>query len=110
MVTLHTQAEQRKVCTPSLYSLSLSVSMCDTHPSLTSGNPNNSGPVACIDSVMMSPSCIMDDMPYQYKTWEKKRCQEPFPQVPGTGTEPNIGVQATAYSLRSYVAAASSRA
>jgi hypothetical protein len=32
---------------------------------------------------------------------EKKRCLEPFPQAPGTGTEPNISVQATAYSVRS---------
>jgi len=88
--------------------MSPSVSMCDTRPSLTSGNPKNSGPVACIDYVMMSPSCIIDEHALPIQSVEKKRCQEPFPQAPSTGTEPNIGVQATAYSLR--CAAASSRA
>ena len=34
----------------------------------------------------------------------KKRCQELFLQAPGTGARPNIAVEPTPNSLRSYVA------
>jgi hypothetical protein len=39
----------------------------------------------------------------------KKRCQEPFLQAPGAGAGPNIALEPTSNSLRSFLAAAIGR-